>query len=294
MKPTIPTNKNEETYLNLMKTVRTEGDDVSNRTGTGTRKIFGMQSRYDLRAGFPLLTTRKLNIKTSLSEMLWMIEGSGDERRLAELRYGKPRSELVGKNTVWTENLNASYWADKATEEGDLGRVYGVQVRDWRGPDGAAHDQLERVVYSLKNDADSRRHLVLLWNPAELDQMCLPPCHMLWHFSVTNGRLDMLLYMRSNDLFLGSPANLSEYALLIHMMAQVCGLTAGYLIYTIGDAHIYSNHFDAVDEQLSRTPMAAPKLIIDPTVKRMEDFTMDSFVLEGYEAHPVIKAPMAV
>ena len=287
-------NPNEKVYLDFLEYVRQNGEEVTDRTGVGTKNIFGTQVRYDLRQGFPLLTSRKLNLKTALSEILWILEGSGDERRLAELRFGKPREELVGKKTVWTANANAPYWIDKKMDEGDLGRVYGVQARQWITKEGSTIDQIEQAVHMLKTDPQSRRNIVMLWNPAELDKMCLPPCHLKWNFYVTNGRLDMLLYMRSNDLFLGKPCNTAEYALLIHMLAQVCNLEVGSLIFTTGSAHIYLNHLDAVDEQLGRMPLKAPKLIMNPDVKNIFDFKMEDFELEGYNSWPAISAEMAV
>lgn len=303
---------NETLYLDLLRHVLDNGDDRADRTGVGVRGIFGVQTRFDLKVGFPLLTTKKMNLASVASELLWFIEGSGDERRLAEIRFGKDRSELDGKQTIWTANADSPYWQHKAKFPGDLGRVYGVQWRKWRTPveetyrfgeDGEYEgtrlvfkevDQLANLIDGIKKDPFGRRHIISAWNPGELDQMALPPCHVLAQFYVSGGKLSCLLYQRSNDLFLGSPYNIASYAMLTMMIASVCGLQADELIYSQGDTHIYHNHFDAVREQLSRKPKAAPHLYVDPMARTIDEFRMDHFELIGYEPHPLIKAQMAV
>lgn len=307
---------NESLYLNLLRHVLDEGIDRPDRTGTGVRSLFGTQLRFDLKAGFPLLTTKKMNLASISSELLWFIEGSGDERRLAEIRFGKDRSELTDKRTIWTDNAESPYWKDNAKFPGDLGRVYGAQWRYWRSPvetgkmavydDGINNpiavplvtikevDQLVNLIDGIKKDPFGRRHIVSAWNPGELDQMALPPCHTSLQLYVSGDKLSGHFQMRSTDVFLGLPYNIASYALFVKMIAQVCGLTASELIYTGGDVHIYHNHFDAVREQLSRAPKIAPQLFIDPSVDNIDDFTMDHFELIGYDPHPIIKAPMAV
>jgi thymidylate synthase len=285
---------NETIYLDLLRDTLKEGLDRPDRTGTGVRGTFGRQTRYDLRKSFPLLTTKKLDLKSISSELLWFVEGSGDERRLAELRYGKPRRELSGKRTIWTDNATAPYWIGEAAFEGDLGRVYGVQWRRWKSSDGRTTDQLADLIVGLRRDPFGRRHILSAWNPGEMKQMALPPCHVMAQFYVSQGLLSCMLTQRSNDLFLGSPYNIASYALLTHMLAQVCGYKAGELVYSQGDVHIYHDHFDAVKEQLSRTPKPMPHLYIDPTIKEIDQFTMESFDIMGYDPHPSIKAKMAV
>jgi thymidylate synthase len=313
------TNKNELEYLNSLRSVLRTGKPVQDRTGVGTIRKLGLQTRYDLQDGFPLLTTKKIDLKSVSSELIWFIEGSGDERRLAELRFGKPRAKLTDKKTIWTANAHAPYWKPKAGFEGDLGRVYGVQWRNWTTPvqnvtppkngrtvtssiygAGAINpmrtvetDQLAQLIEGLKKDPYGRRHILTAWNPGELDQMALPPCHVLTQYFVEEGRLSCMLYQRSVDKFLGEPYNIASYALMTHMLAIVCGYDVGELIHVQGDAHIYSNHIEAVQEQLSREPRSAPRLIIDK-VERIEDFTVDSFRLVDYDPHPAIKAEMAV
>ena len=283
------------------------GDDRGDRTGTGTRGIFGVQTRYNLQDGFPAMTTKKLAWKAVVSELLWFLEGSGDERRLCEIRHGSVDAE---KKTIWTANAEAGYWKHKAKYPGDLGRVYGVQWRHWQtfhsmgtseGNDGLVigrldeTDQIANLIDGLKNDAFGRRHLLTAWNPGELDQMALPPCHLLAQFNVTSdGRLDCQMYQRSCDMFLGVPFNIASYALLTHMIAQVCGLEVGTFIHTLGDAHIYNNHFDAVKEQLTRSPLKLPTLKINTLVREIDGFTMEDFELEDYHCLNAIRAPMAV
>lgn len=284
-----------------------EGTDRADRTGIGVRSLFGVQTRFDLKDGFPLLTTKQMNLASIASELLWFIEGSGDERRLAEIRFGKDRSELDGKQTIWSANAQAPYWTPKAEYPGDLGRVYGVQWRRWRTPvieetvgigipDVSVKqvDQLKNLIEGLKNDPFGRRHILTAWNPGELDQMALPPCHVLCQFYVSGNELSCLLYQRSNDLFLGSPYNIASYAMFTMMIAQCVGLTASELIYCQGDTHIYHNHFDAVWEQLTREPKHEPRLYIEPGIYDIDEFRMEHFELINYDAHPHIKAPMAV
>lgn len=285
---------NEQTYLKLLARVLEEGQDRPDRTGIGVRSMFGFQSRFDLRKGFPLLTTKKMNLASIVSELLWFLEGSGDERRLAEIRFGKPRVHLDAKRTIWSDNAEAPYWLARAKQIGDLGRVYGVQWRKWATTDGREVDQIADLIAGIKRDPFGRRHLLTAWNPGELDQMALPPCHVLAQFYVSNGELSCLLYQRSNDLFLGSPYNIASYSILTHMLAQVCGLKAGEFIYSQGDTHLYHNSFDAVKEQLARKPYGAPQLYIDPSIKKIEDFTMESFELINYQSHPLLKVKMAV
>lgn len=311
-----------------------EGTDRADRTGIGVRSLFGVQTRFDLKDGFPLLTTKQMNLASIASELLWFIEGSGDERRLAEIRFGKDRSELDSKQTIWTANAQAPYWKDKAKFDGDLGRVYGVQWRKWKPapidysgtaelaklmekydgkgtfsanpgmPSGAAPfggqffppevDQLKNLIEGLQNDPFGRRHILTAWNPGEIDQMALPPCHVLCQFYVSGNDLSCMLYQRSNDLFLGSPYNIASYAMFTMMIAQCAGLTAHELVYCQGDTHIYHNHFDAVWEQLTREPKHEPSLYIEPGIYNIDEFRMEHFELINYDAHPHIKAPMAV
>lgn len=293
-------------YHDVLRQVLNDGIDRDDRTGVGTRSLFGLQMRFDLQEGFPAVTTKKLAWKAVVSELLWFIEGSGDERRLAEINSSP--------TTIWTANAEADYWKPKAKFEGDLGRVYGVQWRHWRKYDemlvmGNAHnkdgykriavdrgeiDQLAVLIEGIKNDPNGRRHILTAWNVAELDQMALPPCHCFAQFFVHNGKLSCQMYQRSADLFLGVPFNIASYALLTHMVAQVCDLEVGELIMTFGDAHIYKNHFDQVNEQLVREPYSLPTLSLNPNIKNIDDFCMENIELNGYTSHGTIKAPMAV
>jgi thymidylate synthase len=275
-----------KTYLNALHDVLNNGTVREDRTGTGTIGIFGMQQRYDLGAGFPAVTTKKLAFKACLGELLWFLEGSSDERRLAEITHGT-REDVA---TIWTANALSPYWKPKAKFEGDLGRVYGVQWRDFGGV-----DQLLQLVEGIKKDPYGRRHIITAWNPAELDQMALPPCHCFAQFYVSaDNKLSCQMYQRSCDMFLGVPFNIASYSLLTHMVAQVCGLGVGEFVHVLGDAHIYLNHVDQVKEQLSREPLPAPQLWINPAVKDITKFTMEDFRLDGYTSHATIKAPMAV
>lgn len=276
----------EHQYLNLLKKVMDEGDERMDRTGTGTRAIFGQSMRFNMADGFPALTTKKLAFKAVKSELLWFLEGSNDDNRLKELNGSE--------KTIWTANANADYWKPKATFEGDLGRIYGVQWRAWRKPDGTTVDQIADVIEKIKNDPTSRRLIVTAWNPGELADMALPPCHMFFQFFVADGKLSLLMHQRSADLFLGVPFNIASYSLLLHMVAQVTGLTPHEFVHSLGDTHIYNNHVDAVKEQLTRTPLPPPTLWLNPEVKNIDDFTMEDIELKDYQSHPPIKAAMAV
>ncbi len=261
-------------YIDLLRHVMENGVDKGDRTGTGTRSVFGYQMRFNLEDGFPVLTTKKLHLRSIIHELLWFLSGDTNIKYLHDNGV-----------TIWDE------WAD---ENGDLGPVYGYQWRSWPNPNGQSIDQISQVVNSLKNNPDSRRHIVSAWNPAEVDKMALPPCHSLFQFYVADGKLSCQLYQRSADLFLGVPFNIASYALLTMMMAQVTGLKVGEFVHTLGDVHIYSNHFEQVKEQLSREPRALPVMKINPEVKSIFDFKYEDFTLEGYDPHPTIKAPIAV
>ena len=291
-----------KTYLDSLKYVLDNGTVREDRTGTGTISVFGMQSRYDLSNGFPAVTTKKLAFKACLSELLWFIEGSGDERRLAEILYG---DKLEHRKTIWTDNALSKYWIPKSKYQGDLGRVYGVQWRHWRTQlkrwisssesEPLEVDQLLELVEGIKKDPYGRRHILTAWNPGELDQMALPPCHCFAQFYVSADRkLSCQMYQRSCDMFLGVPFNIASYSLLTHMIAHVCGLGVGEFVHVLGDAHIYLNHVDQVNEQLQREPLPAPQLWINPAVTDITKFTMEDFRLEGYQSLASIKAPMAV
>ncbi len=261
-------------YLDLMRHVLEHGHDKSDRTGTGTRSVFGWQMRFDLAAGFPALTTKKLHLKSIIHELLWFLQG---DTNIAYLKENGVR--------IWDE------WAD---ENGDLGPVYGKQWRRWETPDGRLVDQIAQLVHSLKHNPDSRRHIVSAWNPGDVDSMALPPCHCLFQFYVADGRLSCQLYQRSADIFLGVPFNIASYALLTMMLAQVCGYRPGDFVHTFGDAHLYSNHFDQARLQLSRAPRPLPTLWINPEVQDIFAFRFEDFRLDGYDPHPHIAAPVAV
>ena len=286
----------EGDYLDLLYTVLDTGEvRDQERTGVGTKSRFMAWLTFDLKRGFPLLTTKKVNFNAVVSELLWFIEGSDDERRLAEIHYGKPREELVGKTTIWTANADAQGVAlgyENTDTVKKLGPVYGVQWRNWNGI-----DQLAKLIEQIKTNPQSRRHILSAWNVSDIDAMALPPCHTFSQFYVNNdGELSCNLYQRSADLFLGVPFNIASYALLTHMIAQVCDLKVGEFVHTIGDAHIYMNHKNAIEEQLSRAEdiRLFPELKINPNVKNIDDFTMDDFEIVGYDPHPFIKAEMAV
>lgn len=275
-----------QTYLDALSYVLENGELRDDRTGIGTIGVFGLQMRYNLADGFPAVTTKKLAFKACLGELLWFLEGSRDERRLADITHGT-RKDVV---TIWTPNAEAPYWKPKAKYPGDLGRIYGVQWRDFNGV-----DQIKELIEGIKRDFYGRRHILTAWNPAELDQMALPPCHVLAQFYVTrDGRLSCQMYQRSCDMFLGVPFNIASYSLLTHMIAQVCELKVGEFIHVLGDAHIYQNHIPQVKEQLNREPYPLPRLKINPMVKDIFEFTMNDFELENYQHHGQLTAPMAV
>jgi thymidylate synthase len=261
-------------YIDLLNHVINNGVNKSDRTGTGTISVFGYQSRYDLAEGFPVLTTKKLHLKSIIHELLWFLTGDTNVKYLQENGV-----------RIWNE------WAD---ENGELGPVYGYQWRSWPTPDGRHIDQITQVVNSIKNNPDSRRHLISAWNVGQIDQMKLPPCHLLVQFYVADGKLSCQLYQRSADIFLGVPFNIASYALLTLMMAQVCGLQPGEFIHTLGDAHIYLNHMEQVKLQLSREPYPLPQMKINPDVKSIFDFKFEDFELTGYQAHPHISGAVAV
>ncbi len=261
-------------YLDLLARVRKSGTRKGDRTKTGTLAIFGHQMRFNLEAGFPLVTTKKLHVKSIIHELLWFLQGSTNVRYLNE--HGV---------TIWDE------WAD---DGGELGPVYGRQWRSWPAPDGRQIDQIANVVEGLKRDPDSRRHIVSAWNVGELDRMALSPCHCLFQFYVGDGRLSCQLYQRSADVFLGVPFNIASYALLTLMMAQVTGLAPGEFIHTFGDAHLYLNHLDQADEQLKRSPRPLPRMEINPDIRSLFDFAYEDFRLVGYDPHPAISAKVAV
>lgn len=289
----------DKVYLDALKNILENGEDRPDRTGVGTRSIFGLQMRFNLEDGFPAITTKKLAWRAVVSELLWFIEGSGDEYRLREILHGDRYSE---KRTIWTDNAEADYWVKRKLQRhpGDLGRVYGVQWRRWRKPLVRInkvvlqnHDQLLDLISGIKEDPYSRRHIITAWNPGELDLMALPPCHMMAQFYVNNGKLSCQMYQRSADMFLGVPFNIASYALFTHMIAQVCNLEVGELIITLGDAHIYNNHFDQVKEQLKREPKPLATLQLNSEISVITEFEMEDIELVGYESHDAIKAPMA-
>lgn len=261
-------------YLELLRLVREQGRPRGDRTGTGTLSVFGHQARYDLRAGFPLLTTKRVHWRAIVGELLWFIRGETNVRSL--------QAEGV---TIWDE------WADA---EGELGPVYGRQWRRWEGADGRVHDQLARVIECIRREPDSRRLLVSAWNVGEVDRMALAPCHLLFQFHVAGGELSCQVYQRSADVFLGVPFNIASYALLTHMVAQVTGLVPGDLVHTLGDAHLYLNHLTQADTQLAREPRPAPRLRLDPRVRDIDSFQSGHILLEAYDPHPHIPAPVAV
>jgi len=261
-------------YLDLLRLVLEKGSEKSDRTGTGTISVFGAQARFDLREGFPLLTTKKLHLKSIIYELLWFLKGD--------------------TNTKYLNDHGVSIWNEWADENGDLGRVYGAQWCDWRKPDGGSVNQIDSVIEQLRNNPDSRRHIVCAWNSGELDQMALTPCHALFQFYVCNGELSCQLYQRSADLFLGVPFNIASYALLTMMVAQVCGLKPGEFIHSFGDLHLYLNHLDQARTQLKRAPRPLPKMTLNPDVKDIHDFQFEDFTLSDYDPHPHIKAPISV
>ena len=279
-----------QNYNELCQKIILTGPQNIDRTGVGTVSLFGEQLRFNLQEGFPAVTTKKLAWKSVVSELLWFIEGSGDERRLAEILYGT-RDET--KKTIWTANARSSYWLPKSTYSGDLGRVYGVQWRHWRTHDGTEVDQLAELIDGLKSDPTGRRHILTAWNPGELKDMALPPCHMFAQFYIRNNILSCQMYQRSADLFLGVPFNIASYALLTHLVAKTIGAKVGELILTFGDVHIYNNHVPQVIEQLSREPYPLPFLDLSD-VKDVFTAQLEDIRLMNYKYHPTIKADMAV
>ena len=273
-------------YLGALKHCYENGYFVKSRAGN-VRKSFGYQMRFDLQEGFPAVTTKKLAWKAMVAELLWFLEGSNDERRLAEILYEDKRDNLEGKNTIWTQNANAEYWKQKSKFSGDVGRIYGVQWRDFNGV-----DQLKNLIEGLKKDPDSRRHILTAWNPAELHNMSLPPCHAFSQFYVSDNKLSCQLYQRSCDMFLGVPFNIASYSILIHIIAKECGYEAGEFIHSLGDFHIYEEHFEQVKIQLTREPKKLPVLKFNQ--KKIHDYKTSDFELINYEHHPKIVAPMNV
>ncbi len=296
-------------YHDLLEDILKNGEVKDDRTGVGTISVFGRHLRFDLNTGFPAITTKKLAWKACVGELLWFLEGSDDERRLAEITHGTKE----GTVTIWTPNALAPYWKRKAKFDGDLGRVYGVQWRHWNkyveemdyGPahkggnrlavDRIEVDQLMNLIEGLKKDPNGRRHILSAWNVAEMDQMALPPCHVMSQFYVNKDKkLSCHMYQRSVDVFLGLPFNIASYALLTHMLAQVCDLKVGELIISTGDTHIYSDHVEQVNEQLRREAYPQPTLWLNPKIKNIDKFTMDDIKLQNYQSHDSIKAKMAV
>jgi thymidylate synthase len=261
-------------YHELMRHVLANGTDKADRTGTGTRSVFGYQMRFDLSEGFPVVTTKKLHLRSIIHELLWFLKGEG--------------------NIAYLKENGVSIWDEWADADGNLGPVYGVQWRSWPKPDGGSIDQIQKLVDGIKRNPDSRRHIVSAWNVAEVDSMALPPCHTMFQFYVADGKLSCQLYQRSADIFLGVPFNIASYALLTMMVAQVCDLRPGDFVHTFGDAHIYSNHFEQAKLQLSRELRPLPTMNINPSVKDIFGFKFEDFELEGYEPHPHIKAAVAV
>ena len=261
-------------YLDLLNRVRVGGTQKTDRTGTGTLSVFGHQMRFDLADGFPLVTTKKLHLKSIIHELIWFLAGD------TNIKYLKDNGVAI-----WDE------WAD---ENGNLGPVYGKQWRSWATPDGRTIDQISDVIATIKRDPDSRRMIVSAWNPADIPQMALAPCHALFQFYVANGRLSCQLYQRSADIFLGVPFNIASYALLTHMVARVCSLEVGDFVHTLGDAHLYANHLEQARLQLTRTPMSLPSLRLNPGVRAIDAFRFDDITIDAYQSHPSIKAPIAV
>lgn len=313
-----PTKSWEHQYLGLISDILTNGDDRVDRTGTGTRALFGKRLDINLKAGFPLITTKKMATKAIVAELLWFLEGSNDERRLCQIQHGTRDS---AKTTIWTDNAQADYWKPKAKFDGDVGGVYGVQWRSWpksvrilnpaytgENSNWAEHlqvpktildttpiDQIKQLVDKIKNNPTDRRMIVSAWNVAEIDQMALPPCHMMFQVFVNQKKeLSLQMYQRSVDSCLGLPFNVASYALLAHMLAHVTGCTVDRLIMNLGDTHIYSDHFDGAAEQLKNTPLKSPVLWLNPEVKNIDDFNIEDIVINDYTSHSPIKFKMSV
>ncbi len=263
-----------KTYLDLLRHVRTHGTRKGDRTGTGTLSVFGAQMRFDLAKGFPLLTTKKIHLKSVIYELLWFLQGS--------------------TNVRWLQEHGVTIWDEWANAQGELGPIYGYQWRSWPAPDGRHIDQLSDVLAQIRSNPDSRRLIVSAWNVADIPKMALAPCHAMFQFYVAEGRLSCQMYQRSADLFLGVPFNIASYALLTMMVAQACGLAPGEFVHTLGDAHLYMNHLEQADEQLTRTPRALPVMKLNPDVRDLFAFRYEDFALEGYDPHPAIRAPIAV
>ncbi|MBI3631563.1 MAG: thymidylate synthase [Candidatus Staskawiczbacteria bacterium] len=271
-------------YLDALKKIMDEGTDRPDRTGVGSRAVFGLPLRFKMADGFPAVTTKKLAFETMKAELIWFLSGSSDNKELQKMGCH-----------IWDGNADADYWKPKAKFEGDLGRVYGVQWRSWKSPySDTPIDQITNVIKKLKENPNNRRIIVSAWNPAELDMMALPPCHLLFQFFCVDKKLSLMMYQRSCDTFLGVPFNIASYSLLLHMVAQVTGIEAHECIIILADAHIYLNHFEQVKEQLSREPYPLPKLWMNPEIKNVFDFKMEDIKLVDYKYHPSIKAPMAV
>ena len=273
-------------YLEALNQCYKYGVDVDSRSGK-VRKVFGYQMRFDLQRGFPAMTTKKLAWKSVVSELLWFLEGSNDERRLAEILYDDKRENLNDKQTIWTQNANSIYWKDKSKFKGDVGRIYGVQWRDFNGI-----DQIKELIQGIKKDPNGRRHIISSWNPSDLHLMSLPPCHAFSQFFVSKNKLSCQLYQRSCDMFLGVPFNIASYSLFTHIIAKECSLEVGEFIHTLGDYHIYHEHFDAIKVQLKRNPFKLSELKFDK--KNIFDYSLNDFSLENYKSHDVIKAKMNV
>ena len=273
-------------YIEALKDCYQNGIDVDSRAGK-VRKSFGHQMRFNLQEGFPAVTTKKLAWKAVVSELIWFLEGSNDERRLAEILYDDKRENLTNKKTIWTENAQAKYWKQNSKFDGDVGRIYGVQWRNFNGV-----DQLEALIDGLKNNPNSRRHILTAWNPAELHLMSLPACHAFSQFFVSKNKLSCQLYQRSCDMFLGVPFNIASYSLLTHMLARECNLEVGTFIHSLGDFHIYSEHFDQVKKQLERIPKKLPSL--EFKTKNFYEYSVNDFILKNYDYHPKIEAYMNV
>ena len=273
-------------YLDALKYCYENGDFVKSRAGN-VKKAFGYQMRFNLEDGFPAVTTKKLAWKAVVSELLWFLEGSNDERRLAEILYDDRRENLEDKKTIWTQNAEADYWKDKSKFIGDVGKIYGVQWRNFNGV-----DQIQELIEGLKKNPNSRRHILTAWNPSEINEMSLPPCHAFSQFFVSNNKLSCQLYQRSCDMFLGVPFNIASYSLLIHILAEECKLGVGDFVHSLGDFHIYEEHFDQVKIQLTREPKQLPTLKFLP--KKINEYKTKDFELQNYEPHPKIVAPMNI